>query len=98
MSSPLTSVLAAVSAGAISRADVAGRTGLARDVADAAIDHLVRMGRLDVQALGTSCPGGACGSCSSGNDGAPGCDTSTTAVPSGPVLLQISLHRVGVPS
>ena len=77
--------------GATSRADVAVRTGLARDVADAAIDHLVRMGRLDVHALGTTCPGGACGSCASGNDGAPGCETGT---PSGPVLLQISLHRV----
>ena len=91
MSSPLTSVLEAVADGATSRADVAQRTGLVRDVTDAAIDHLVRMGRLDVHALGTTCPGGACGSCPSGNDGAPGCDTQ---LPSGPVLLQISVHRV----
>jgi hypothetical protein len=91
MSSPLSAVLGAVADGAASRLDVAERTGLARDVTDAAIDHLVRMGRLDVHALGTSCPGGACGSCPSGNDGAPGCETS---LPSGPVLLQIGLGRV----
>ncbi len=51
MSSPLRSVLTAFEDGARSRTDVASRTGLRRDVVDAAIDHPLRIGRLDPCAL-----------------------------------------------
>lgn len=68
--SPLAAVLAAFQDGAVSTAEVRLRTGLDEQVVAAAVDHLVRMGRLEraVVDLGCSsdqcgnCPGAACGS------------------------------------
>jgi DNA-binding IclR family transcriptional regulator len=64
MSGPLVEVLDALAAGATSRADVARRTGLGPDVVDAAVEHLVRTGRVQ-QACATTalCPAGGCGGC-----------------------------------
>ena len=61
-------MLDAFDAGAHSRADVARRTGLRADVVDAAVDHLVRMGRLEAAELTSGCPDGGCGVCASGGD------------------------------
>ncbi|MCE3550305.1 FeoC-like transcriptional regulator [Pseudonocardia sp. RS11V-5] len=88
MSSPLRAVLDAVDAGARSRADLGARTGLRPDVIDAALDHLVRMGRLEPSSLGGGCPPAGCGSCGSGVGGEPGCGT-----PSRPVLVQLTRRR-----
>lgn len=87
---PLHSTLEALQSGAGSVGDVAARTGLSPDVVSAAIDHLVRLGRLSVETLSFGCPGGGCGTCASGSSGAPGCGA---AGPSdrrrGPVLVTI---------
>ncbi len=90
---PLRAVLAAFEAGATSTADVAERTGLTRDVVEAAIDHLVRMGRLSAQELSSGCPSGGCGGCASGEGDSPGCGSAgPSAARSGPVLVGISLR------
>jgi hypothetical protein len=92
--SPLRSVLTAFEDGARSRADVAASTGLRRDVVDAAIEHLLRMGRLDARELAVGCPDGGCGSCASGHGDAPGCGASgPSARRSGPVLVTLSVRR-----
>ncbi len=94
---PLRSVLAAFRAGATSRHDVSRRTGLAPDLVDAAIEHLVATGRLQAKELASGCPGGGCGSCASGApDGAPGCGApGPSAGRSGPVLVQLSVRGPG---
>ena len=93
--SPLRAVLAAFEAGAPSLDDVASRTALPRDVVDAAVAHLVRMGRLSAQELASGCPDGGCGTCASGTStGAPGCGAaSPSSRRSGPVLVALSLTR-----
>jgi hypothetical protein len=92
--SPLRSVLGAFEDGARSRAGVCDRTGLRRDVVDAAIEHLVRMGRLEARELTGGCPDGGCGSCASGSGDAPGCGApAPSARRSGPVLVSLSLRR-----
>lgn len=63
MSGPLTAVLAAFEAGAVTHAEASRATGLSRDVVGAAVDHLVRLGRLERQVLTTGCPASGCGSC-----------------------------------
>lgn len=94
MSSPLRSVLTAFEDGARSRTDVVTRTGLRRDVVDAAIDHLLRIGRLDARELTSGCPGGGCGSCASGVGDTPGCGASgPSAARSGPVLVSLTVRR-----
>jgi FeoC-like transcriptional regulator len=92
---PLRAVLEALQGGAHSRAELAGRTGLRPDTVDAALEHLVRMGRLEVGELSTGCPSGGCGSCPSGVDDGPGCGSSAPVDrPAGaPVLLQLTLRR-----
>lgn len=95
-SSPLRSVLTAFEDGARSRTDVCTSTGLRRDVVDAAIEHLLRTGRLDAEALTVGCPGGGGGSCASGAGGAPGCGASgPSAGRSGSVLVTLSVRRPG---
>lgn len=94
MSSPLRAVLGAFEAGAGSRADIARVTGLRSDVVDAAVEHLVRLGKVRAEELSTGCPSGGCGSCGLGVDGAPGCGAQAPSPRrSGPVLLQLSLRR-----
>jgi hypothetical protein len=60
---PLVAVLNAFSQGARTR-DAACRTsGLPDDVVDAAIDHLLRIGRLSLLPLASDCSPGGCGGC-----------------------------------
>jgi hypothetical protein len=95
-SSPLRSVLSALEDGASSRTAVSDRTGLRRDVVDAAIEHLLRMGRLDARELTTGCPDGGCGSCASGSGTRPGCGAAgPSARRSGPVLVSLQVRRPG---
>lgn len=94
MSSPLRSVLGAFEDGARSRTEVCGRTGLRRDVVDAAIEHLLRIGRLDARELASGCPSGGCGSCASGVDDSPGCGAAAPSpTRSGPVLVTLTVRR-----
>jgi FeoC like transcriptional regulator len=92
VSSPLRAVLDAFATGAHSRAELSRTTGLRPDVVDAAVEHLIRMGRIDASPLTSGCPGGGCGSCPSGVDGAPGCGAGP-AKTAGPVLLQLTVRR-----
>jgi hypothetical protein len=93
---PLRSVLTAFEDGALSRAEVCDRTGLRRDVVDAAIEHLLRLGRLDARELAVGCPDGGCGTCASGHGDSPGCGASgPSARRSGPVLVSLSVRRPG---
>ncbi|HEX2905064.1 MAG TPA: hypothetical protein VHO01_16545 [Jatrophihabitans sp.] len=94
MSAPLRSVLTAFEGGARSRAEVGQATGLTADVVDAAITHLVRIGRLEARELATGCPSGGCGSCASGAGDSPGCGAPAPSPHrSGPVLVQLSIRR-----
>lgn len=92
---PLTGVLAAFESGARSLDEVAARTALTRDVVDAAVDHLVRMGRIEARELAIGCPTGGCGSCASGSvAGTPGCGApGPSRMRSGPVLVTLSVRR-----
>ena len=92
--SPLRSVLTAFETGARSRTEVCDHTGLRRDVVDAAIEHLLRMGRLDARELTVGCPDGGCGGCASGSGDAPGCGAAgPSSRRSGPVLVSLSVRR-----
>lgn len=95
MTRPLNAVLDAFRAGAHSLDDIGERTELDRDVVEAAVDHLRRMGLVEAKELAMGCPGGGCGSCASGRaDGTAGCGSSgPSATRSGPVLVQLTLRR-----
>jgi len=63
---PLRAVLDAFGSGAASLDDVARTTALPRDVVDASVAHLVRMGWLSAAELAAGCPAGrraGCGGC-----------------------------------
>ena len=71
---PLRRVLLALEAGADSRAVLARHTGLDVELVDAALAHLVRLGRVRAETLGSGCPSEGCSRCPSGRpDGVPGC-------------------------
>lgn len=90
---PLQAVLDAVRSGTSSLAEVEARTGLTRDVVSAAVDHLVRLGRLSAGTLAFGCPGGGCGTCASGTGGVPGCGAAVASTERrGPVLVTISVR------
>lgn len=91
---PLRQVLAALDGGVHSLAEVSERTGLSRDVVDAAVEHLVRLGRLEARALAIGCPDAGCGSCASGGtDGSAGCGAAgPSRLRSGPVLVTLSVR------
>ena len=96
--SPLRAVLDAFSGGASTLDDVAAMTGLPRDVVDAGVEHLVRVGRLSSSTLTMGCPSGGCGSCASGASGTPGCGAAAPGpARSGPVLVALSLSRRPAP-
>jgi hypothetical protein len=77
---PLTAVrLAFADATVRSVADIVARTALPRDVVSAALDHLLRTGELEQQALASGCPSDACATCaiSRGCRAAPASRTRT---------------------
>ena len=74
MSGPLTTVLAEMQAGTPTVAEIVRRSGLEDSVVRAAVEHLVRSGRVESRELSMGCPASGCGGCASANDdGAPGC-------------------------
>ena len=92
---PLRAVLTAFEGDIHSLDDIAQHTGLARDVVSAAVDHLVRAGRIEARELAVGCPDGGCGSCASGTAaGEPGCGAAAPGRSrTGPVLVALSLRR-----
>ncbi|GGL36310.1 hypothetical protein H9L10_14605 [Phycicoccus endophyticus] len=92
---PLTAVLQAFRDGVHSLDEVGERTGLARDVVQACVDHLVRLGRLEARELAVGCPTGGCGTCASATaTGQAGCGAvAPSATRSGPALVTISVRR-----
>jgi hypothetical protein len=97
-SSPLTAVMQAFEAGCGTLDEVARSASLDRDVVDAAVEHLVRLGRLNAGVLAVGCPDGGCGTCATGVGDAPGCGSpGPSATRSGPVLVALSLTRPGEP-
>ena len=69
MSGPLHLVLEEISAGTPTLAAIASRTGLSDNVVRAAIDHLVRAGRITSTELSLGCPAGGCGGCQPAGSG-----------------------------
>ncbi|MEZ5094961.1 MAG: FeoC-like transcriptional regulator [Nocardioides sp.] len=94
MSGPVSAVLAAFEGGAVSVDEAARRVGTSRELAQAAVDELIRMGRLDARELAVGCPSAGCGSCASGIAGSPGCGASApSSQRQGPVLVALIVHR-----
>jgi hypothetical protein len=62
---PLSAVLDQMSKGTSTVAAMARNTGIDVDVLRAALDHLVRTGRVAAHELPIGCPTGGCGSCAS---------------------------------
>lgn len=88
---PLRRIVAAIEAGAASRAEVAARAGLDRQIVDAALEHLIRSGRLNSERIGVACPDTGCGRCPSGRaDGTAGCGASGPQTSRGPVALTLT--------
>lgn len=74
MSGPLSIVLAELEAGTPTITEMVRSSGLDESVLRAAIDHLVRSGRVQSRELSMGCPESGCGGCASASDaGAPGC-------------------------
>lgn len=91
---PLSQVLAAVEAGTPTVAEIARRSGLDEAVVHAAIDHLVRSGRIESRELSIGCPPSGCGGCASaGPDGAPGCGRPAPVAGRRPGLVTLTLRR-----
>ncbi|HEX2705429.1 MAG TPA: FeoC-like transcriptional regulator [Candidatus Lustribacter sp.] len=87
---PMHRVVDALATGAASRSELATMSGLPRDVADAVLDHLVRIGRVGVDSLGVDCPDQGCGACPGGRAGAQaGCGSSGPGRSRGPVAMSL---------
>lgn len=90
MSGPLHLVLGEIKAGTPTLAAIARRTGLSDDVVRAAVDHLVRAGRITSAELSLGCPTAGCGSCpSAGNS----CTLPAARRDRRPGLVSLSLTR-----
>ena len=89
MSGPLHLVLAEITVGTPTLTEIARRTGLTDDVVHAAIDHLVRAGRITSTELSLGCPTGGCGTCPSSD----GCSLPTSLGSPRPGLMSLSLTR-----
>lgn len=87
---PLRAVLAELTAGAPTLDDVARRTGLDRELVGAAVDQLVRLGRVSSSTLSTTCPDAGCGGCASTSS----CGARGRPAPAGrrPVLVVLSVR------
>ena len=83
MSGPLHLVLAEITAGTPTLTEISRRTGLTLDVVHAAIDHLVRAGRI------TSTQLSLCGTCSSSG----GCSLPAAVGRRRPGLVSLSLTQ-----
>jgi hypothetical protein len=89
VSGPLHLVLAEITAGTPTLTEISRRTGLTLDVVHAAIDHLVRAGRITSTQLSLGCPTGGCGTCSSSG----GCSLPAAVGRRRPGLVSLSLTQ-----
>ncbi|MHB1008713.1 MAG: hypothetical protein ACYC1E_05575 [Propionibacteriaceae bacterium] len=89
MTGPLHQVLAEVSAGTPTVAEIIRRTGLSDDVVRAALDHLVLSGRITSTKLSLGCPTTGCGTCPS----AGGCALPAALGARRPGLVSLALTR-----
>lgn len=83
---PLRAVLAELAAGTPTVAQIASHSGLSEAVTRAAVDHLVRSGRVEAKELAVGCPPAGCGGCALAS---AGCDRPQAA--SGRALVTLSL-------
>jgi len=90
VSGPLHLVLDEITAGTPTLAAIARRTGLSDDVVRAAVDHLVRAGRITSTELSLGCPTGGCGGCPSAGTS---CTLPTALDDRRPGLVGLSLTR-----
>jgi hypothetical protein len=82
---PVRAVLDQIGAGTPTLAEIARNTGLDESLVRAAVDHLIRTGRIDSNRLPIGCPPGGCGGCAVASD---------CGVPSSrPTLVTLSLSR-----
>lgn len=89
MTGPLHQVLTEVTAGTPTLADISRRTGLSDDVVRAAVDHLVRTGRITTTELSLGCPDTGCGTCPSSS----GCALPAALGARRPGLVSLTLAR-----
>jgi FeoC like transcriptional regulator len=89
VSGPLHLVLAEITAGTPTLTEIARRTGLTDDVVRAAIDHLVRAGRITSTELSVGCTTGGCGTCPSSR----GCSLPAALGDRRPGLVSLTLTR-----
>jgi len=90
VSGPLHLVLDEITAGTPTLAAIARRTDLSDDVVRAAVDHLVRAGRITSTKLSLGCPTGGCRGCPSAGNG---CSLPATLGDRRPGLVSLSLTR-----
>jgi hypothetical protein len=85
----LRAVLAELTAGTSTLDEVSRRTGLGRDVVQAAVQHLVRLGRVTAQTLSMTCADAGCGGCP-----ASSCGSRDRPAPAGrrPTLVALSVR------
>lgn len=90
---PLSAVLAAVADGAPTVSSLVGATGLSEDVVEAAVEHLVGLGRLESVDLSARCATGRCGSCplASAGPSCPGTSPWRTGAP----VVALTVRRQG---
>jgi hypothetical protein len=94
VSGPLRLVLDQIESGTPTVAEMIRNTGLADGVVRAALDHLVRSGRVTSAELSIGCPSGGCGSCASAlASGTPGCGRSAPESTRRPGLVSLTLTR-----
>lgn len=94
MSGPLSTVLAELQAGTPTITEMVRRSGLDESVLRAAIDHLVRTGRVESRELSMGCPESGCGGCASASDaGTPGCGLGAPVPGRRAGLVTLTLSR-----
>ncbi len=89
---PLSRVLAEVAAGTPTLTQMARNLGLDEEVVRAAVEHLVRSGRIESRELSLGCPPSGCGSCAVASGGG-GCGHPEVVAGRRPGLVMLSLTR-----
>lgn len=94
MSGPLSLVLAEIEAGTATVNQVARNAGLDEQLVRAAVEHLVRTGRVESRELSMGCPASGCGGCASASvEGTPGCGRPAPIPGRRAGLVTLSLTR-----
>ena len=94
MKGPLSIVLAELEAGTPTVAEMVRHSGLDESVLRAAVDHLVRSGRVESRELSMGCPDTGCGGCAAASDdGAPDCGLPSPVPGRRAGLVTLTLSR-----